>query len=121
MTIRQGCGCLEGTGGVSDGSLTAHLFHRIFIVMEFVEHDLKTLLSCMRAPFLQSEIKTLMLQLLSAMSLLHANWIVHRDLKTSNLLMNNRGMIKLADFGLARMFGDPLGDMTGLVVTLWYR
>lgn len=35
--------------------------------------------------------------------------------------MNNRGQIKLADFGLARTFGDPLGDMTQLVVTLWYR
>ncbi|KAE8230538.1 hypothetical protein CF326_g4459 [Tilletia indica] len=94
---------------------------QIYIVMEFVEHDLKTLLSTMRTPFLQSEIKTLMLQLLSAVSLLHSNWIVHRDLKTSNLLMNNRGMMKLADFGLARLFGDPLGDMTTLVVTLWYR
>ncbi|KAK0539683.1 hypothetical protein OC842_000874 [Tilletia horrida] len=94
---------------------------QIYIVMEFVEHDLKTLLSNMRTPFLQSEIKTLMLQLLSAVSLLHSNWIVHRDLKTSNLLMNNRGMMKLADFGLARLFGDPLGDMTTLVVTLWYR
>mgnify|MGYP002718760268 CR=1 FL=1 len=46
---------------------------------------------------------------------------LHRDLKTSNLLMNNRGTIKVADFGLARKFGDPLGEMTQLVVTLWYR
>lgn len=35
--------------------------------------------------------------------------------------MNNRGRIKVADFGLARKFGDPLGEMTQLVVTLWYR
>jgi len=35
--------------------------------------------------------------------------------------MNNRGTIKVADFGLARKFGDPLGEMTQLVVTLWYR
>jgi cell division cycle 2-like protein len=35
--------------------------------------------------------------------------------------MNNRGQIKVADFGLARKYGDPLGDMTQLVVTLWYR
>ncbi|EPQ28963.1 uncharacterized protein PFL1_03253 [Pseudozyma flocculosa PF-1] len=94
---------------------------QIYIVMEFVEHDLKTLLSSMRTPFLQSEIKTLMKQLLSAVRLLHHSWIIHRDLKTSNLLMNNRGMMKVADFGLARTYGDPLGDMTGLVVTLWYR
>jgi len=41
----------------------------------------------------------------------------------SNLLMNNRGTIKVADFGLARRYGDPVGvgGMTQLVVTLWYR
>ncbi|KAJ3357793.1 hypothetical protein HDU83_002921 [Entophlyctis luteolus] len=93
----------------------------VFIVMEFVEHDLKSLMDSMRSPFLQSEIKTLMLQLLSAVECLHSKWIVHRDLKTSNLLMNNMGMMKVADFGLARRFGDPLGNMTQLVVTLWYR
>ncbi|KAJ3190986.1 hypothetical protein HK101_008190 [Irineochytrium annulatum] len=93
----------------------------IFIVMEFVEHDLKGLMEVMPSPFLQSEIKTLMIQLLSAINCLHGNWIVHRDLKTSNLLMNNRGEIKVADFGLARRFGDPPGPMTQLVVTLWYR
>lgn len=94
---------------------------RVFVVMDFVEHDLKTLLATMPTPFLVSEIKTLLLQLLSAIALCHDNWIVHRDLKTSNLLMNNRGQIKVADFGLARTYGDPLGDMTQLVVTLWYR
>ncbi|KZO93054.1 Pkinase-domain-containing protein [Calocera viscosa TUFC12733] len=94
---------------------------QIFIVMDFIEHDLKTLLSVMPSPFLQSEIKTLLHQLLSAVAHCHANWVLHRDLKTSNLLMNNRGQIKVADFGLARTFGDPLGKMTELVVTLWYR
>ncbi|GAA5952971.1 hypothetical protein JCM3765_003021 [Sporobolomyces pararoseus] len=94
---------------------------QVFIVMDFIEHDLKTLLSNMPTPFLASEIKTLMLQLIGAMATCHDNWIIHRDLKTSNLLMNNRGQIKVADFGLARTYGDPMGDMTQLVVTLWYR
>ena len=94
---------------------------RVFIVMDFIEHDLKTLLSNMPTPFLASEIKTLLLQLIGAMATCHDNWIIHRDLKTSNLLMNNRGQIKVADFGLARTYGDPMGDMTQLVVTLWYR
>jgi len=96
---------------------------RVFVVMDFIEHDLKSLLTIMPSPFLQSEIKTLMLQLLSAVAHCHSNWILHRDLKTSNLLMNNRGKIKVADFGLARRFGDPVGvgGMTQLVVTLWYR
>jgi cell division cycle 2-like protein len=93
----------------------------IFIVMEFVEHDLKGLMQSMSAPFLQSEIKTLMIQLLSAVACMHQHWVIHRDLKTSNLLMNNRGEMKVADFGLARRYGSPLGHMTDCVVTLWYR
>ncbi|KZF22731.1 kinase-like protein [Xylona heveae TC161] len=93
----------------------------VFLVMDFLEHDLKTLQDDMAEPFLPSETKTLMLQLVSAVEFLHSNWILHRDLKTSNLLMNNRGQMKVADFGMARYFGDPPPKMTQLVVTLWYR
>lgn len=89
--------------------------------MDFLEHDLKTLLEDMDEPFLPSETKTLMLQIVSATSYLHENWILHRDLKTSNLLLNNRGEIKLADFGMARFTGNPRPKLTQLVVTLWYR
>lgn len=49
---------------------------RIFIVMPFIEHDLKTLLADMPHAFLQSEIKTIMRQLLSAVSHCHSLWIV---------------------------------------------
>lgn len=94
----------------------------VYIVMEFLEHDLKTLQEDMDEPFLPSEVKTLMLQLGSAVEFLHEHWILHRDLKTSNILMNNRGEIKLADFGMARFCGDPPPqNLTQLVVTLWYR
>ena len=89
--------------------------------MDFLEHDLKTLLEDMAEPFLPSETKTLMLQIVSATDYLHSHWILHRDLKTSNLLMNNRGEIKIADFGMARYTGDPPPKLTQLVVTLWYR
>ena len=44
-----------------------------------------------------------------------------RDLKPQNLLINSRGQIKLADFGLARAFGVPVRTYTHEVVTLWYR
>ena len=44
-----------------------------------------------------------------------------RDLKPQNLLINSRGDIKLADFGLARAFGVPVRTLTHEVVTLWYR
>ncbi|RAK71104.1 serine/threonine-protein kinase ppk23 [Aspergillus fijiensis CBS 313.89] len=94
----------------------------VYLVMPFVEHDLKTLLDDMREPFLPSETKTLLLQIISGLDFLHAQWIMHRDLKTSNLLMNNRGEIKIADFGMARSYGDPPPPkLTQLVVTLWYR
>lgn len=94
----------------------------VYLVMEFLEHDLKTLQEEMEEPFLPSEVKTLLLQLGSAVEFLHDNWILHRDLKTSNILLNNRGEIKLADFGMARFVGDPTpSNLTQLVVTLWYR
>ncbi|KAH7321935.1 kinase-like domain-containing protein [Rhexocercosporidium sp. MPI-PUGE-AT-0058] len=93
----------------------------IFLVLDFLEHDLKTLLEEMPEPFLTSEIKTLLLQLTSGVSYLHNTWILHRDLKTSNLLLNNRGQLKIADFGMARYFGSPSPKLTQLVVTLWYR
>ena len=93
----------------------------VFLVMDFLEHDLKTLQEDMVEPFLPSETKTLLLQLTSAVEYLHSNWILHRDLKTSNILMNNRGQIKIADFGMARYYGDPPPKLTQLVVTLWYR
>ena len=93
----------------------------VFLVMDFLEHDLKTLQEDMLDTFSPSEIKTLLLQLTSAVEYLHDNWILHRDLKTSNLLMNNRGQMKVADFGMARYYGDPPPKLTQLVVTLWYR
>lgn len=94
----------------------------VYLVMEFVEHDLKTLQEDMDQPFMPSEVKTLLLQLASAVEFLHDHWILHRDLKTSNILMNNRGEVKIADFGMARQWGDPAPrNLTQLVVTLWYR
>ena len=102
--------------------VTGNMPSDIYLVMEFVEHDLKTLQEEMDIPFRVSEVKTLMLQITAAVDYLHTHWILHRDLKTSNILLNNRGEIKIADFGMARQFGDPMPPhLTQLVVTLWYR
>ncbi|KAJ3691637.1 hypothetical protein LUZ61_020801 [Rhynchospora tenuis] len=93
----------------------------IFMVMEYMDHDLKGVMETMKEPYSQSEVKCLMLQLLEGVNYLHHNWVLHRDLKTSNLLLDNSGNLKLCDFGLARQYGSPLKPYTPLVVTLWYR
>jgi serine/threonine protein kinase len=71
--------------------------NRIFIVMDYVEHDLKGLMThTMKKPFSIGEVKTLMYQLLAGVNHLHDNWIIHRDLKTSNLLLSNKGILKVS-------------------------
>ena len=52
---------------------------------------------------------------------MHEMWLLHRDLKTTNLLLNRHGELKVADLGLTRFYSDPLGYYTELVVTLAYR
>ncbi|TKR65124.1 hypothetical protein L596_025577 [Steinernema carpocapsae] len=93
----------------------------MFLVMEYCEQDLASLLDHMKAPFTEAQVKCILLQLFRAIEYLHKNFIVHRDLKVSNLLLTDTGILKVADFGLARTFGDPPKEMTPRVVTLWYR
>jgi serine/threonine protein kinase len=60
-------------------------------------------------------------QLIRGVYYLHAHRVLHRDLKPQNLLINKKGELKLADFGLARAFGIPVNTFSNEVVTLWYR
>jgi serine/threonine protein kinase len=60
-------------------------------------------------------------QLLDGIAYCHDHRVLHRDLKPQNLLIDNQGCIKLADFGLARAFGLPMRAYTHEVITLWYR
>ncbi|XP_037073213.1 cyclin-dependent kinase 10-like [Pollicipes pollicipes] len=93
----------------------------IFLVMEYCEQDLASLLDNMQTPFSESQVKCIMLQVFRGLSHLHRSFVVHRDLKVSNLLLTDKGCVKIADFGLARLYGAPPRPMTPKVVTLWYR
>lgn len=92
-----------------------------YMVMEHMQYDLKQLMEARNQPFSLGEIKSFMKQLLEGVKYLHDNWILHRDLKTSNILMNKEGHLKICDFGMSRQYGSPHKPYTSLVVTLWYR
>nr|XP_027199346.1 cyclin-dependent kinase 12-like isoform X1 [Dermatophagoides pteronyssinus] len=94
-----------------------------YLVFEYMDHDLMGLLDSGLVVFTEANIAHVMKQLLDGLSYCHRNNFLHRDIKCSNILMNNRGQIKLADFGLARLFSaeDKTRPYTNKVITLWYR
>ncbi|XP_066353019.1 cyclin-dependent kinase C-2-like isoform X1 [Miscanthus floridulus] len=72
--------------------------------------------------FTVPQIKCFMRQLLTGLHYCHVNQVLNRDIKGSNLLIDNEGNLKLADFGLARSFSsDHIGNLTSGVSTLWHR
>ena len=94
----------------------------VYLVFEYMQHDLSGLFSN-KVKFNLPEIKNILHQILEGLQYLHNNNIIHRDIKSANILLNNKGCIKIGDFGLAR-FISPLNQKkkyTNRVVTLWYR
>ena len=73
-----------------------------YLVFDFCEHDLAGLLSNFNVKFSLGEIKKVMQQLLNGLYYIHSNKIIHRDMKAANVLITKQGILKLADFGLAR-------------------
>eukprot|EP00090_Calanus_glacialis_P001341 TRINITY_DN1094_c0_g1_i1.p1 TRINITY_DN1094_c0_g1~~TRINITY_DN1094_c0_g1_i1.p1 ORF type:complete len:376 (-),score=50.41 TRINITY_DN1094_c0_g1_i1:496-1623(-) len=93
----------------------------LYLVFEHVDQDLNAYLERCPPPGLGAEkIKDLMWQILCGVDFLHSHRIVHRDIKPQNILLSNDGTLKLADFGLARIY-DFNALLTSTVVTLWYR
>lgn len=105
----------------------------VFMVEPYMDHDLNGMLENPSIQLNLSQIKLYMKQLFEGTLYLHQNQILHRDMKAANLLINNKGQLQIADFGLARPYHDPgrawdidgwkggAHSYTGMVVTRWYR
>ncbi|THU50454.1 hypothetical protein C4D60_Mb06t20390 [Musa balbisiana] len=105
-----------------EGLVTSRMSCSLYLVFEYMEHDLAGLAANPKIKFTEPQVKCYMHQLLSGLEHCHSNGVLHRDIKGSNLLIDNEGLLKIADFGLATFF-DPnhKHQMTSRVVTLWYR
>jgi serine/threonine protein kinase len=93
---------------------------QLVLVFEYLDLDLKKYLDERIKPSVAT-MKSFLYQLLTGIAFCHDRRVLHRDLKPQNLLINKKGELKLADFGLARSFGIPVRNKSHEVVTLWYR
>lgn len=93
----------------------------VSLVFDFMDTDLEVIIKDNMIILSQANIKSYILQTLQGLEYLHLSWILHRDLKPNNLLVNSAGVLKIGDFGLAKLYGSPNRLNTHHVVTRWYR
>ncbi|XP_048583751.1 cyclin-dependent kinase 7 isoform X1 [Nematostella vectensis] len=93
----------------------------ISLVFPFMETDLEVLIKDTSIVLSPADVKSFTIMTLKGLEYLHSHWILHRDMKPNNLLLDDKGVLKIGDFGLARAFGSPSRVYTHQVVTRWYR
>ncbi|KAI0024506.1 Pkinase-domain-containing protein [Xylariomycetidae sp. FL0641] len=93
-----------------------------FMVFEYLAHDLTGLLNHPSYKLDDAQKKHLAKQLFEGLDYLHVRGVLHRDIKAANILVSKDGILKLADFGLARFYAKHHQlDYTNRVITIWYR
>ncbi|KAK3684750.1 kinase-like domain-containing protein [Podospora appendiculata] len=93
-----------------------------FMVFEYLAHDLTGLLNHPDFTLEAAHKKHLARQLFEGLDYLHTRGVLHRDIKAANILVSNEGILKIADFGLARFYAKHHQvDYTNRVITIWYR
>lgn len=94
----------------------------IYLVFPFMDHDLAGLLTNKSAQFTRDQLRFYFYQILKGVKALHDKKVIHRDIKSANILIDNSGNVRIADFGLARVLKQSANvQYTKNVVTLWYR
>jgi serine/threonine protein kinase len=83
-----------------------------------MEFDLSYLVKEKSYEFSFYRIQIILKQILEAIAYLSKHSVAHRDIKPSNILINKEGLVKIADFGLAKKLSKL---STVKVCTLWYR
>lgn len=93
-----------------------------FMVFEYLSHDLTGLINHPTFTLTAAHKKDLAKQMFEGLNYLHHRGVLHRDIKAANILISNTGLLKFADFGLARFFSKSRQlDYTNRVITIWYR
>ncbi|XP_033102515.1 cyclin-dependent kinase 17-like isoform X2 [Anneissia japonica] len=98
-----------------------HTEKSLTLVFEYLEKDLKQYMDDCGNIMSMNNVRLFLFQLLRGLAYCHKRQVLHRDLKPQNLLINEKGELKLADFGLARAKSVPSKTYSNEVVTLWYR
>ncbi|KAJ7975183.1 GPCR kinase [Quillaja saponaria] len=93
----------------------------LHLVFEFMETDLEAVIRDRNIFLSPADIKSYLQMTLRGLAVCHKKWVLHRDMKPNNLLIGPNGKLKLADFGLARIFGSPDRRFTHQVFARWYR
>jgi serine/threonine protein kinase/tetratricopeptide (TPR) repeat protein len=96
----------EATARLSEGRMVAGT---PFLAMELMPGGS---LSERRGAMPWPELRSVLLDLLSALAHAHSRGVIHRDIKPSNVLIGEDGTIKLTDFGLAHAFAGRAGEDT---------